>query len=244
VGPSSQATPEVRAALRKLTRAIPEPLRATAESASAAVVVDAAGWDRPPAPPRRPPPFLGPCQQAVVEGEQVVLRYQSGEGVGTERVVHPLGLAVKGHTWYLLADTDDGRRTFRVDRVRGVERTGAPARRPESFDLAAAWRATVGAIDDLRTPVRARAAAHPGVLGVLRDILGTRLAIGPPGPDGWPEVELRGHSVHALAGEIAGLGARVRVQDPAELRARLAALGVELAAAYGATDGPGAGGTS
>src|SRR4051812_29240842 len=33
-GPSSSATPEVRAALRKLTRALPEPMRPQAEAAS------------------------------------------------------------------------------------------------------------------------------------------------------------------------------------------------------------------
>ena len=39
-GPSSGATPELKAALRKLVRALPEPLRERAEAASAAVVVD------------------------------------------------------------------------------------------------------------------------------------------------------------------------------------------------------------
>lgn len=232
VGPSSQATPEVRAALRKLTRAIPEPLRATAESARAAVVVDSAGWDRPSAAPRPEPPWLGACQQAVVDAEQVELTYVSGSGAATERVVHPLGLANKGAAWYLLADTDDGRRTFRVDRVRAVRPTGAPALRPEGFDLAQEWRTAVGAIDDLRTPLRARAEVDPGVVGVLRFVLGTRVAVGPPGPDGWVEVELRGHGVDSLAGEIAGFGARVRVQSPDELRARLGELGRELAAFY------------
>jgi predicted DNA-binding transcriptional regulator YafY len=44
-GPSSAATPELRAALRKLVRALPEPFRKTAEAASKAVVVDRSGWD-------------------------------------------------------------------------------------------------------------------------------------------------------------------------------------------------------
>ena len=38
-GPSSAATPEVRAALRKLVRALPEPFREQAEAASNAVTV-------------------------------------------------------------------------------------------------------------------------------------------------------------------------------------------------------------
>src|SRR5690349_6261132 len=39
-GPSSAATPQLKAALRKLVRALPEPLRADAEAAASAVHVD------------------------------------------------------------------------------------------------------------------------------------------------------------------------------------------------------------
>src|SRR5580658_8460902 len=52
-GPSS-ASPDVRAALRKLVRALPESFRTAAEVASTAVIVDPAGWDEQ-APPRRTP---------------------------------------------------------------------------------------------------------------------------------------------------------------------------------------------
>src|SRR6476620_2961477 len=45
-GPSSAATPEVRAALRKLVRALPESFRDAAQAASGAIVVDPHGWDR------------------------------------------------------------------------------------------------------------------------------------------------------------------------------------------------------
>src|SRR5438874_12636417 len=46
-GPASSATPEVRAALRKLVRALPEPFRPAAEAATTSVIVDPAGWDQP-----------------------------------------------------------------------------------------------------------------------------------------------------------------------------------------------------
>jgi predicted DNA-binding transcriptional regulator YafY len=43
-GPASASTPALRSALRKLVRALPTPLRADAESAAEAVVLDPAGW--------------------------------------------------------------------------------------------------------------------------------------------------------------------------------------------------------
>src|SRR5215813_6100812 len=45
-GPSALATPQVKAALRKLVRALPEPFRAEAEAAAAAVVIDPKTWDQ------------------------------------------------------------------------------------------------------------------------------------------------------------------------------------------------------
>src|SRR5881397_2229884 len=73
-GPSSSATPELRAALRKLVRALPEPLRDAAQTAANAVIVDPHGWDQQPRV-RRTPAHLAAVQRAVIEGEQVVLGY-------------------------------------------------------------------------------------------------------------------------------------------------------------------------
>ena len=119
-GPSSSATPEVKAALRKLVRALPESFRSDAEAASAAVVVDPTAWGRSPST-RPAPPHLEALQRAVIEGEQLRLGYVARDRSTTSRVVHPLGLAAKGQVWYLVADTEAGLRTFRVDRVTDLE---------------------------------------------------------------------------------------------------------------------------
>ena len=232
-GPASPpATPQVKAALRKLVRALPEPLRSGAEAASAAMVVDPRGWDdRSHARPA--PPFLDAAQRAVVEAEQVTLGYVARNREPSTRVVHPLGLAAKGSTWYLVADTDAGLRTFRVDRISSMEPTGAPVVRPEGFELAQAWQLITDEIEQKRTPLRARALARPDVVPMCRWTLGNRVRIGPAGPDGRVEVELRGYHVESLAAELAGFGGALEVVDPPELRDRLAQLGAELSSAYG-----------
>src|SRR5688500_2353681 len=97
-GPSSSATPEMRAALRKLVRALPESFRTAAEATTSAVVVDPSGWDETRT--ERPnPPHLDAVQRAVVEGEQIQLGYVARTRESTTRVVHPLGLAAKGTAW-------------------------------------------------------------------------------------------------------------------------------------------------
>jgi len=230
-GPSS-ATPEVKAALRKLVRALPESFRTDAEAASTAVVVDPVGWDHS-GPPRRTPAHLDAVQGAVIDGQQVVLGYTARDRAVSTRTVHPLGVAAKGTAWYLVAATDAGLRTFRIDRITSVERTGAPVVRPDGFNLAEAWRLIADEVDRRRTPLVANALVAADSVWLCRYLLGNRIRIGPAGPDGRVEVQLRGHSARSLAGEIAGIGAAVEVLDPPEVRACLAAIGSDLAALYG-----------
>jgi predicted DNA-binding transcriptional regulator YafY len=235
-GPSSSATPELRAALRKLVRALPESFRTQAEAARTAVVVDAGGWDRP-VPDRPAPPHLDTVQQAVIDAEQLLLGYVARDGSATSRVVHPLGLAAKGPTWYLVADTEAGQRTFRVDRMTSAASIGVRAERPAGFDLAEAWTAITSEVERIRCPVTVNALVDPAMVGLCRWVLGNRLSIGPAAPDGRVEVEIRGQSHASLIGELAGLGTGLEVLDPPDIRRGLGRIGQELAERYGGEAG-------
>jgi predicted DNA-binding transcriptional regulator YafY len=231
-GPASGATPQVKAALRKLVSALPEPFRESAEAATGAIVVDPSRWGR--VRNERPPPqHLDAVQQAIVEGEQVRLGYVARDGATTLRVVHPLGLASKGPTWYLVAGTEKGQRTFRVDRVASVERTGERVVRPEGFDLAEAWRLIADEVDEMRLPVRARGTASPEGARWLRIALGTEVRIGPADEHGRIAVEVRGHTPESVAREVAKFGRDVELVDPPEVREALARLAHELVTVYG-----------
>ena len=232
LGPSSSATPEVKAALRKLVRALPESFRAGAEAAAAAVLVDPVDWDRSPAPPPR---HLEALQQAVIDGVQVVLGYHGPAKPAGQRVVHPLGLAAKGPVWYLVADTIDGLRTFRISRVTFVEPTGDPVVRPAGFDLGRAWRSVTEAVDERRRAVRATLVVEARVVGPLRANVGTRLAVGGTTADGRVEVEVAGDAPWRIAAELAGFGAAVEVIGPPEVCEHLARLGRELSERYPTT---------
>jgi predicted DNA-binding transcriptional regulator YafY len=234
-GPASTATPEVRAALRKLVRALPEPFREDAEKASTAIVMDPTAWGQR-APERPPPAHLDEVQQAVIDGEQVELGYVGRDGTATERVVHPLGLATKGRTWYLVADTANGQRTFRIDRITSVRRTGEPVVRPPDFDLAESWRSVTERVEG-EARVWATALATPDIIGPLRWTFGSKLRIGPPTDDGRIEVEVGGWHHHVLAAQVAGFGAHVAVTGPPEVLTELATITEELVGLYGG--GPG-----
>ncbi len=224
-------TPQQRAALRKLVRAMPEPFRERVEAARTAVIHDPTGWagDRVD---RRRPPMLDTIESAVIDARQIDIAYRDRVGNESTRRVHPLGLATKGLSWYLIADTAGGMRTFRVDRVHTATPTDQPVVRPDGFSLAAAWALVSDRIEEMRSPAHARLSAPPEALGYLRYAFGARLQVGPPGPDGRIELEVRGHSVDAIARDLARFGSMVEVTEPSDVRAELARLGRQLVECY------------
>lgn len=230
-GPASAATPAVKAALRKLVQALPEPFRLEAEAAASSMVVDPRGWGSGRA--EHPPPrFLDELQEAVISGVQVRLGYVDRKGAETGRTVHPLGIVAKGPTWYLVASTDAGQRTFRIDRVSSVDRTGDPVDRPEDFDLAESWRQIADEVDRRRTPLEIQALCAPDGVGLLRRLLGSRLEVGGSVDDGRIEVVIRGQHEYSLAGELAGLVQWLEVTSPPGVRDHLSSIGAELISRY------------
>jgi predicted DNA-binding transcriptional regulator YafY len=231
-GPSSTATPNAKAALRKLVRALPETFRAGAEAAAAAVVLDPAGWG---GTSRARPRHLDALQRAVVDGVQVRLGYADRARSESERVVHPLGLVEKDSIWYLVAGTDHGMRTFRVSRVRAVAATGEPVVRPDGFDLATTWDAVVATIEDRRTALRAVVRGPAWCSHALRAQFGPSTTLRAELADGRVEVEVGGQSASSIAERLAGWGPHdLEVLDPPEVRGELARIGRSLLERYGA----------
>jgi predicted DNA-binding transcriptional regulator YafY len=225
-GPSSAVTPEAKAALRKLVQALPETFRAEAEKAASAIVLDPARWGGT-AP--RTPPHLEALQQAVIEGVQVRLGYTDAKGAVSERIAHPLGLVSKGATWYLVADTAGGLRTFRVWRVQSVVLLSEPVTRPPDFDLATAWKEIVATVDEWRGQQVVSALADQDVVRWLRAQFGTRVTVGEAVDDGRVRVEIGFPETHDdPARELSGFGGALEVLGPPEVRVRLAEIGAQL----------------
>lgn len=229
-GPSAAATPEAKAALRKLVRALPETFRAQAAAAGDAIVIDPAGWGRsledPPEPVER-------LQQAVIERRRIRFKYAARLGAESNRDAHPLGLVRKGLVWYLLAATDRGVRTFRIDRIQNLIVTDEPADRPPDFDLAVAWQAIAERTERRRRKVAATVRIDQERLVYLREQFGDDLTELGILPDGRAEVMVRRAFAEELADELAGWGMDIEVVEPDEVRSILAHRGAELVARYG-----------
>ncbi|WP_039796742.1 helix-turn-helix transcriptional regulator [Nocardia araoensis] len=229
-GPSAGSVPEAKSALRKLVRALPQTFRGEAEAAADAVVIDPARWG---ATDRELPPLVSLLQRAVVQREKVLLRYANRTGERSERLVDPWGLADKDGVWYLIAGTERGQRTFRVDRICEASSTGEPAHRPADFDLADAWGRVVEEMERRRATIQATVLISDRLLPILRDQQGRNCLVDGPVPDGRVQVRVTAPTAWMLAQQLAGWGASIEVIDPPEVRAELARLGSELLERYG-----------
>jgi len=218
-----------RSAILKVMRAVPEPFRPAATATSQRILVDPAGWMRPPDPGGA----LGVLQAAVFTDRRLRLRYRSsGQGSASERVVDPYGLVCKAGIWYLVADQDGEPRLFRVSRVVAAVADEAPVRRRDGAELAGLWAL-------LRREVEDRPAPLPVLVRVRRewlDMFGRICAAHLDGPlpaaaGEWVEVPLRFPAVKA-ARTLLSFAGNVEVVSPPEVRADLAAAAAEVVACY------------
>lgn len=228
---SEAAEPELKAALRKLVRALPETFRTQAEAAAASLIVDSQPWGATDtANPR--PQCLDALQDAVIRGVQAQLSYVDSAGKESERIVHPLGLVAKGSRWYLVAYTRMGRRTFRLDRITAVTPSDASAHRTEDFDLAESWRDITDEAERNRTVVEVHANCAPEGLSFLQTAVGDNLEIGTTASDGRIPVVIHAPSEYGIAGHLAGLVEWLEITRPQSVRTHLATIGEALTRRY------------
>ncbi|VFB01977.1 helix-turn-helix transcriptional regulator [Nocardia cyriacigeorgica] len=231
-GPSAGAQPEAKAALRKLVRALPQTFRGEAEAAADAVVIDPSRWG---ATERALPAEVRTLQRAVVQRNKVRLDYRTRTGERFERLVDPLGLVDKDGIWYLVAGTERGRRTYRVDRIGDMAVTDEPAERPADFDLAQAWEQVVDEVERHRSTVAATVLISDRLLPILRDQQGRHCVVDGPVDDGRIRVRITAPTAWMVAQQLAGWGDSIEVLGPDEVRAELARIGAALVGRYGAT---------
>ncbi|MBC6448676.1 helix-turn-helix transcriptional regulator [Actinokineospora xionganensis] len=229
VGPAAAVSDKAKAALRKLVRALPPTFRADAEAAAGATMIDPTRWGERD---RRRPEMVDLLQSAVVRGRKVRLIYTSGARERSERLIDPWGLVDKDDIWYLLAGTERGQRTFRVDRIVEAEPTDQPAERPDDFTLATAWDKVVGEVEQRRSRTWATVLIETRYVPILRDHFGRHRETEADLDDGRSRMRIAAPTPLDLARNLAGWGTQVDVLDPPAVQAELARIGTELAGRY------------
>lgn len=234
---TGQATPEFTSAMRKLTQALPEPIRLETERVMSSVVADNSSWGNREASllvePRRDE-WLEPLQRAVIDQVTVVLGYDTPRKGVSQRDVDPLGLVVKQGHWYVLAMTAAGQRSFRIDRIVGADLTERRFERPADFVLSEAWDAITTGYIEQSTRVTTEAIVTDQILPALR-ALGVETVVQGPADPGRSRATLGAWNAEVLAAEIAGVIDAIDLIDPpADLVLRLGQIGEQLVSRFAA----------
>ena len=206
-----------RRAFDKLMASMPAAQKAQAESIRARLHIDSTGW-RPVAEDWS---ALSVVQDAVARDAKLTFRYRRADGRESARTVDPLGMVAKQDAWYLVARNADGLRTYRVSRMREAVALAVTFERPRDFDLAAWWAQSTAALREKQRPYTAvfamseAAAAELCPWSPMRPVAGE----GPRMlPEGWKVYAVDFDSAYAAKFVAMGMGARVRVLGPEELR--------------------------
>jgi predicted DNA-binding transcriptional regulator YafY len=225
--------PAMLAAQTKLMAALPANLRPNAGRMQERFHLDAPSWFGEAEQPKH----LRAVASAVLRENLIEIRYQSWRAEKRRRVA-PLGLVLKGGSWYLAGHVDSSVRTYRVARVLDCNVLEDHFVRPADFDLAAYWQAAT---------IRLEAEMHPNIATVRLSPFGIKLlnALSQPyvrtrtriedaaDTAGWRIAEVPiGKTVWHAAAELLRLGAEAEVLAPAELRDRMAELTPAMAARY------------
>jgi predicted DNA-binding transcriptional regulator YafY len=205
-------------ALAKLTAALPGPLRDQAALMRQRLYVDPTGWRGT----TETLPALPVVQDALARERMLSIEYHHAGRTRASRTVHPLGLVAKGTTWYLVADTSKGLRTFRVSRIETPAVLETPSKRPARFDLAAYWKKSTEEFRNQRrylTTLRVERRAAEALRAWCRVL--------PPAPGEaassgkWVTLHVDFDDEEQAFFIALGSGTRVEVMAPASLRARM-----------------------
>jgi predicted DNA-binding transcriptional regulator YafY len=217
------------AALIKLFAALPSIYRRDAEYVRQRIHVDGAGWfDH-----TEDVSHLPTLQEAIWQERKLSMSYQRSDGEVVSRLVDPLGLVIKGRIWYLIAAVEGALRTYRVSRVRAAETVDQPCERPEGFDLAAYWQASVVRFkaDLPQYVVRVRVAPWR-----VRRLRGQRFVTiqqeTSPDVQGWVTLVVDMETEDEALRIVLGLGEDVEVLEPPAMRQRVIDTLARAAALY------------
>ncbi|MBP2180855.1 helix-turn-helix transcriptional regulator [Amycolatopsis magusensis] len=222
------------AAQLKLYAALPADLRDRAASVSQRFYLDVPGWHRG----IESLPQLAEVAEAVWQTRRLRIEYRRWGNQEVTREIEPLGLILKGGSWYLAARCEGNDRTYRISRIEGMETLGE-FRRPLDFDLAEYWRAWSEQFERRLYSRRAVVRLSPLAQTLVPFYLGAvgaralREASAVPDEAGWVQLELPVEQGRPAIGELLRFGAGLQVLEPADLREEVAEAIREMGAHYG-----------
>jgi predicted DNA-binding transcriptional regulator YafY len=234
-GPAAQlGLREVMATTQlKLLAALPAERQAAAERIASRFHLDPVGWYRDAEEAARLPALA----QAVWTSRRIEIAYESWKGL-VQRTLSPLGLILKGGTWYLAALASGTEpRVYRASNIHALTVLDEVFERPGGFDLEAFWTASTQRFEtgiytgQARLRLTRAGLKRLSYLGAAQAGIAAEALAALAGET--CEVVVPIESVAHAAIDFQRLGVEAEVLEPADLRARMRDTAMRLSAMYG-----------
>ena len=210
---------ELKAALLKLSAALPATRRGVEERVRQRIHLDSVGWFEA----REPVPHLRTIQQALWQDRKLKIVYQLRFDARAGWTVEPYGLVAKANVWHLVCRRRGAIHVYRVSRVLDASLLEDGCERPAGFDLAAFWQDWCAAAEENRPTYPVTVRVLPEFVRWLPYFFGETMGEGdaltePPDAEGPVTATLQFESLEDARGRILACGRGVEVLAPIALR--------------------------
>ncbi len=227
---------ELKAALLKLSAALPASRRNDELQARQRFHLDPTGWSEG----AEPAPHLRTLHQAVWQDRILEITYRLPFEAQARWQVEPYGLVAKASTWHLVCRRAGHMRVLQASRVMDACLGEGTFSRLPSFDLAAFWREWCAEVAENRANYRATVRVAPQLAPWLPYYFGEQIRdkvdrAGTADLEGWIRLTLPFESLEQARDRLLALGGAVEVLAPRALRASVADYATQAAARYATT---------
>jgi predicted DNA-binding transcriptional regulator YafY len=210
---------ELRAAMLKLSAALPAAHKPEQQAAQQRIFLDASWWGQS----GQPGPYLGTVQQGVWDERRMHIVTRTVFGIKIEQEVEPLGLVAKANVWYLVAQRAGRPMVYRVADLAGAELLPERFSRPENFDLADFWQDYSAQVEAQRSLYWVTARIAPGLAAQLHSLLGDQASgvlaqASLPDEQGWVTVRMSFEWEGQAREKLLGMGSAAQIIEPIALR--------------------------
>jgi predicted DNA-binding transcriptional regulator YafY len=227
-------TQELKAALLKLSAALPASRRGEEERSRQRIHLDSSWWFQA----EEAVPCLPAIQQALWQDHKLGLTYRADFGTQVHQIVAPYGLVAKASVWYLVYAHPAGDvRALQVSRVAEAVFLDEIFQRPPDFDLADFWKGWCTEFEEGRIRYMVTVRVAPKLVTQLpyyfgEDIRDLLAQAPPPDTEGWITLTLPFESITAARTRILGFGRAVEVLEPVALRKSVRDFAKQITAFY------------
>jgi len=210
---------ELKAALLKLTAALPATHQANGEKVRQRIHLDSSWWFQS----EEPAPHLQKVQKAVWEDRKLKLSYRLKVGGQIERMIEPYGLIAKAGIWYVLYARDGRFRILRISEILDAQLTDESFHRSSDFDLEKCWEECCQDYEHNQPIYSVKVLVDRKFLKLLPHYFGDPMhekikEATSSNTSDWVELFLNFRSLEHARNRILGFGRAIKVLEPEALR--------------------------